>query len=271
MLTAIRSFLYNIYFYGFTTFILLISLVVLPFPRSVMRVWVRVWVIGLIWGLKVIAGVGYQVRGRENLKSLLDQKEGVIFACKHQSAWETFIFYLLVDEPFYVLKQELLNIPIWGWCASKAGSIAVNRQGGASALKDMVRKSKEALDAGYSLVIFPEGTRTTPGKRYPYHPGVAAVYTQTKTRVIPVALNSGIFWGRHQFKKQPGLITLEFLPAIEPGLPRKEFLPLLQETIDQATNRLVDEACETYHLPKPVGETAEKEQRKENESEDQGL
>jgi 1-acyl-sn-glycerol-3-phosphate acyltransferase len=116
--------------------------------------------------------------------------------------------------------------------------IPVDRQGGGSALKRMLRAARAAVAHGRSILIYPEGTRTPPGERRPYQPGVAALYGDLGVPVVPVALNSGLFWGRRSFHKKPGVITIEFLPPIAPGLPRREFMAELQERIEGASRRL---------------------------------
>ncbi len=247
MLKAIRSFLFNMFFYVYTGVVVAVLTLFLVFPRVVFHGLIRGWARGLMMGLRLIAGIRFEVRGLENLNH-----RGVIFACKHQSAWETGVFFLLVDMPVYVLKKELLSIPVWGWCARKTGMLAVDRSGGASALKQLVRGACQRLDAGDNIIIFPEGTRTIPGRSSPYHPGVAAIYNQAKVPVVPVALNSGVFLGRHSFTKNPGVITIEFLEPIKAGKPRKVFMAELQNTINEASNRLAIEACEKYNLPLPT-------------------
>src|SRR5690606_392782 len=113
---------------------------------------------------------------------------------------------------------------------------------GASALRKMVEKARAAAAAGRPILIFPQGTRVAPGVQAPYHPGTAALYTGLDLPVIPVALNSGLYWSRNAFRKRPGRIVVEFLPPIPPGLDRRAFMARLQETLETATARLEDEA-----------------------------
>ena len=116
----------------------------------------------------------------------------------------------------------------------------VDRKGGGKALRKMVAQARRVIAEGRPLVIFPEGTRVAPGDQRPYHPGVAALYSQLDVPVVPVALNSGCFWGRRSFAKRPGTITLEFLPKIEPGLQRKEFLQRLEAAIEGRSRALAE-------------------------------
>ena len=138
-----------------------------------------------------------------------------------------------------MLKRELLFIPIVGWAMARAGNIAVERGDGAKALRGLVRQAKAAIAEGRSILIFPEGTRTPVGSQRPYQVGTAALYRQLGVPVVPVALNSGLFWGRRKFIKWPGIIDVEVLPPIPPGLDRETFMATLRERIEGATARLV--------------------------------
>ncbi|MBC8159478.1 MAG: 1-acyl-sn-glycerol-3-phosphate acyltransferase [Alphaproteobacteria bacterium] len=236
-MTEIRSVLFNIYFFGELAVCMVAMFFCLPLPRPALEAVIRAWAKSACWGMRVIAGIDYEIRGIENIPD-----EPAIFASKHQSMWETVSFWWIFRAPVYVMKKELRSIPFWGWYARKCQQVFVDRSGGASALKKMVRDSLEALTTDRHLVIFPEGTRAMPGKKLVYHPGVAALYTRTSSRVVPVALNSGVFWGRRQFLKKPGTIVIEFLPPMELGLTRKEFARELEDRIEAATDRLVAEA-----------------------------
>lgn len=233
----LRSLAFNIFFFGGLTIFLLMMLVVLPLPDRYMVVCVRTWSRILCGALKVLAGVDQELRGLENIPD-----EPVIFASKHQSIWETIALVWVFPEQSYVLKKELLSIPLWGWCASKCGHISVDRDGGASALKGLVRDSRKFLEMGRHLIIFPEGTRSAPGKTGTYHPGIAALYSQLSAPIVPVALNSGLYWGRRRFLKKPGTIIVEFLPPMPKGLDRRTFMAELEERIETASRRLYEEA-----------------------------
>jgi len=145
-------------------------------------------------------------------------------------------------DPAIVLKRELMMIPFYGWYLWKAGMIAIDRAAGASALKRMVASSEQVAGEGRAIVIFPEGTRTAPGVQHPYQPGVAALYRQLGLPLVPVAVNSGVFWGRRRFAKRPGRITIEILPPIPPGGDRRAVMAELESRIETATARLVARA-----------------------------
>jgi len=230
----IRSALFNVAFILWT---FLIGFFGLPFsfahPSLAVRV-ARIWTRGNIWLLRVVCGITYELRGRENIPH-----GAALVASKHQSAWDTTIFWLLLKRPVYVLKRELIYIPVFGWQLILLKSIYIDRQSGASAMKRMLRESRKRIEERRSIVIFPEGTRTTPGTSGTYHPGIAALYQNLGLPVVPVALNSGLHWGRKAFLKKPGVITIEFLPAIPPGMKSREFLALLQERIETASTALL--------------------------------
>lgn len=232
-----RSLLFNVFFYPWLTVLLTTFWVFLPFPKEVMLRAIRIWAYIALAGMRVTAGIGIRVVGREHIP-----KGAAVIACKHQSIWETFVFFTLLDMPQYVLKQELTRIPFWGWYADKTEAIAVDRDAGAKALRSMVAACVDRLQKGRQVIIFPEGTRTAPGQSRRYHPGVAAIYKALPdgVPVVPAALNSGVHWGRRKFLVKPGVITLEFLEPIQPGLDRKEFAALLEERIETASTRLLD-------------------------------
>jgi 1-acyl-sn-glycerol-3-phosphate acyltransferase len=243
----IGSALFNVVFLPGTAVAVMLMILLLPFPRMAMQWAVRNWSRVQHWALKVMVGLDFEVRGRENIP-----EGAAIYASKHQSAFDTYAYYLLFPDPAYIMKKELMKIPVWGWMARKCAAISVDREGGAGALKALVRDVKDRLGAGRQVIIFPEGTRTEPGARLPYHPGIAALYSQCDAPVVPVALNSGLFWGRRSFRKQPGIIIVEFLPPIPAGLKRRDFMQALETSIEQAADRLADEARARHPaLPAP--------------------
>ncbi len=233
----LRSALMNILIYGWSFFVVLAMLPLLAFPRGAMVRAFTLWMSSMMWILKVVMGITYEVRGRENLPN-----ETVIFASKHQSTWDTLFFYILINDPAYVLKKELLSIPFYGWYLKKTKLIAVDRKAGASALKQIIRDTNYALEHGRSVVIFPEGTRSIPGAKSTYQPGIAAMYKSATHPVIPVALNSGLYWGRKEFIKRPGKIIAEILPAIPQGLKSRDFMKEMETRIEEASTKLNEEA-----------------------------
>ena len=215
----------------------LTALPLLLLPPRVMVAFAQFWERGIQWLLRNLIGLGYERRGWERVPA-----GPVIFAFKHQSAWETLTCHLLIDDAAVALKQELTQIPLFGWYLIHAGMIRIDRGRGATALRSLVRGAQAALARGSRVVIFPEGTRVAPGEQKPYQAGVAALYLQLGLPVVPVALNSGLFWRRRGFIKRPGRIVVEFLEPIAPGLERKPFMAELKRRLEGATTRLIEEA-----------------------------
>jgi 1-acyl-sn-glycerol-3-phosphate acyltransferase len=216
--------------------VLVAALCLLLPPRAILSV-SRVWMAGLQFLLRRLVGLDYELRGLSNMPP-----GPAIYAFKHQSAWETIVIHLLVPNAAIALKRELMQIPLFGWCLRRSGMIGINRDGRMRALRSLVEGARAALTRGVSVIIFPEGSRTAPGRHTRYQPGVAALYLQLARPVVPVAHNSGLFWGRRSFVKRPGRIVVEFLEPIEPGLERKAFMAELRRRLEGAAERLIEEA-----------------------------
>lgn len=231
-----RSALFAIGFYGWTACCALMGLPLLLGPRRLVARYGNWWSRSALFLARFIIGLNWQVRGVEHLPS-----GPAIIAMKHQSAWDTLAAPVIFEDPAIVVKRELTWIPLYGWYVRRAGMIAVDRAAGASALKSMMAQARRSFMQGRKIMIYPEGTRTPVGAVRPYQPGVAALYRQLDLAVVPVAVNSGLFWARRRFLKRPGRITVEILPPIAPGLDRKQFLATLQDRIESATARLLAE------------------------------
>ena len=230
MMTGLRSALFLVWFLVITTILSLIFLPVLALPRRA-TVWLaRLWAQLTFWGLKVFAGIDWEIRG-------LPPRGPVLVASKHMSMWDTLALYLALYEPAIVLKRELLRIPFYGWFLAKAAAIPIDRSAGVSALRKMSDAARQVLAQGRPILIFPEGTRKKPGAAPDYKPGVAALYGQLDVDCVPVALNSGVYWTG--FLKRPGTIVLQFLEPIAPGLKRGAFMTLLEQRIEGATNQIL--------------------------------
>ncbi len=233
-MTRLRSLLFNAVFLLWSVVMHLATLPLLFGPGRAIYLMGWIWVRGSLLLLGAICGLRYRVEGWENLPD-----QPVIIAAKHQSIWETIAFCHVFRRPVFVLKQELLRIPFYGWYLNRTGMIAIDRDGGARALRRMIAEARERLDDGKHIVIFPEGTRTEPGQRRPYHPGVAALYKQLDVPVLPVALNSGLYWPARSFRQRPGVITVRLLPPLPPGLDRREFIARLEQAIEDASRALL--------------------------------
>ena len=153
--------------------------------------------------------------------------------------WETFALVTLFDDPTFIIKRELMWIPVFGWCMWRAGMIPVDRGARSRALAAMTERARFELGRGRQIVIFPEGTRRAPGAEPAYKFGVAQLYAETQTACLPIALNSGVVWGRRAFLRYPGTVRVEILDPILPGMPRTEFFEHLKREIETSTARLI--------------------------------
>jgi 1-acyl-sn-glycerol-3-phosphate acyltransferase len=244
----LRSLLFNIVFYLNTSFFMLGFLFLFLLPRDWGMFSARLWAKTSIWWLKVIAGTDFEVRGRENLP-----KGSYILASKHQSAFETFALLLMVEDPVYILKKELMFVPFFGWYLKKFQMIPVDRGKGRKAIEDFMPKVLKSFARGRQLLIYPEGTRTSPGAAAKYKIGVGHIYERGGVPCVPMALNAGCYWSRQSFLRHKGTIVFEVLPAIEPGLSITDFMIRLENDIETASNALIVEANQRDGRPLPQG------------------
>lgn len=244
-MTVIRSIVFQILLYILTAVTLLVTLPVYFFLGHDGRMGVVRWLArACVWLTKHVAGIDYELRGAENVP-----KEPAIIASMHQAMWETFAFIPLFPDPTFVIKQELKRVPVWGQFASGVGMVFVDRTKGRAALKDMAKGVQAAIAGGRHVVIFPEGRRIAPGEESDIKSGITYLYRVAGVPVVPVALNSGFFWGRQSFLKRPGKIIVEFLPPIPPGLSNEAFQAAFGGAIEAAADRLILEADRTRPRP----------------------
>ena len=232
---AIRSWIFNGLFVLWTGFLCIILIPLTWFGDKTASLAGRVWAWGTVWMLRLICGITHKVEGLENIP-----KGSCVIASKHQSAWDTIIFFTMIDHPIFVMKKELLLVPLFGGFLARMGMIPVDRKGGASALRNMLIEVRKRLANGMSLILFPEGTRTEVGEVVTYHTGIASVYQDPEIEVlfVPVALDSGKCWNKNTFIKNPGVITIKFLNPINKGMPRKEFMNHLHYVIEEGCKNL---------------------------------
>ncbi|MGN6308556.1 MAG: lysophospholipid acyltransferase family protein [Xanthobacteraceae bacterium] len=233
----LRSLIYNVLFYIWLVALILLALPTFLLPRVALLAVARFWSRSSIWLLRVVCGTKVEYRGMEKIPA-----GPLIVASKHQSMWETFALVQFFDQPLYILKQELMWIPFFGWYLRKAGMIGIDRASGGKSLLEMVRRARDAVKGGRQLIIFPEGTRTAVDAPPQYKNGVGLIYAGCNAPCIPVALNSGLFWPRRNFMRYPGTLVVEFLEPLPAGLPREEFNTRVSTAIEQASRRLIDAA-----------------------------
>lgn len=191
--------------------------------------------------MEKIANIKVEIRGAEYIKDT-----PCIYASKHQSAMETILLAAIIKGGTYILKKELSYVPIFGWGIMAYGSVAIDRSSGMAALKKMLDGCRRILGENRSVLIFPEGTRTEPGKSHKYKPGVSMIYNNIDAPIVPVALNTGFFWPKKSYMKKPGTVVVEFLPEMPKGLEKREFLEELKTRIEKTSLELYDEAKSKY-------------------------
>ena len=240
----LRSLAFNVFFYVHTFVWLFVLLPTEVLPRIWLIRGVKRWAATNRWALQAIGGVRVELRGLEHIP-----ETGAIIASKHQSTFETVSMLDLFVDPTYVLKKELMSIPLFGWYAKKAEQIPVDRSAGRMALAQMTDRARLEMGRGRQLIIYPEGTRKTAGAEPSYKHGVVHLYRELGVPMVPVALNSGLFWPRHGFLRHPGTLVVEFLPIIPAGLDAEEAFSRLQSVIETATERLIAEALAAPNPP----------------------
>jgi 1-acyl-sn-glycerol-3-phosphate acyltransferase len=234
---VLRSIIFNVIFYLNLVLFLVLGSWLLLAPRIWAIRALQLWAKTSLWWLEIICNIKIEVRGRENII-----QGPCLVAGKHQSFWETFAILPLFNDPCMVLKRELTLIPFFGWFCLKFKMIAVERSAGSAALRQLVARGREEIARGREVIILPEGTRRSPDDPPDYRPGAAALYNALGVPCVPFGLNSGLFWPRRKFLRNPGTIIVEFLPTIPAGLPRKEFQQKLQNAIEQSSTKLIEEA-----------------------------
>jgi 1-acyl-sn-glycerol-3-phosphate acyltransferase len=240
MMTFLRQILFNLTFYGATFLFCLILTPLMILPRDIFMIGLNGYFKSVHLIEKYILGLDFEVRGKENIP----QKGSFILAAKHYSAYETMKLHLLVNDPAIIMKKELSYIPLWGWLAMKGRMIFIDRGSRDSAINSIVEGAKRVEREGRPLAIFPQGTRVsledTPAEK-PYKGGIIRMYEATSQPILPLAMNSGIFWKKNAFFKYPGKVIFEFLPPIPSGLTGSEALKKLQDVLETKSNELVRE------------------------------
>ena len=224
----LRSFFFNFFLYAGIVAACVISIPLLFIKDKYMICAGKILSDYIIYLLKIFLNTKVEFRGLENLKKY----EKYFVASAHQSMFETFALQTVLPGPIFILKKELIKIPIFGWCLKKIGAIGIVRE---TATKENLNFFDKILDKTKKtkrpLLIFPQGTRVYYKDRPPFKKGVGRIYDAIKLPCIPVALNSGKVWPKNRFNKYPGKIIVSFLNPIEPGLGKDQFLEKLQSEI----------------------------------------
>jgi len=214
MIAWLRTLLFRAFFYTVSVFIVGTVPISALFGQRAVIAHANVWTAFHRWCARVFLGVRVRVEG-------VRPAGPALYAAKHQAMFETLELQSLLDGPAMVLKEELADIPVWGWSARRYGALVIDRNASATALRQMMREGKAAKAAGRSVLIFPEGTRVKPGETPPLKSGFAGLYRTLAMPTVPVALDSGVLMPKTG-AKHAGVITIRFGEVIPPGLPREE-------------------------------------------------
>lgn len=233
-MSRLRSGLFNVYWAVWTALFVvpLVVLAAVGCPTRPIRAATRAWSRGILFGLSRIVGLSYVEEGKGNIPA-----EPCLIVANHQSAWETLAFLILVPNVAIVAKRELVAIPIVGWFLRRSPMIIIDRANGTQALRVMIDESRAAVAEGRSVLMFPEGTRNGIADPVQFKRGVELLYAKLGLPVLPVAVNSGLYWPHGGSRHHPGAVTVSYLPLLPPGLSGRAFLAGTQDAIDAEMNR----------------------------------
>ncbi len=230
----IRTAIFYILLSIWTIFLGIICIPYLILPNKFLRPAIRIWIKGIFIMLRTVCSINYEIIGIENIP-----KEPIIVVSKHQSAFETFALYYYLNKSFFIHKKQLFYIPIFGQYLMKSNMVSINRKEKTKAIRKMIFEVKKRLNDGSSIIIFPEGTRKKPGEKANYKSGFVAIYNATKRRLLPVAVNSGLYWPKKDFIMKKGIIKIDIQKPIDSNLSKNEVLNKVETSIENASNRLL--------------------------------
>ena len=234
MMAFLRSLLFALLAVLVTAPAGLLVVLAYPLPIKLRYVIISSWYTVFLAFCRIVLGLHYQVIGRENIPPV-----PAVILSKHQSAWETVSLQAIFPPLVFVMKKSLLMIPFLGWGLAAARMISIDRSAGKDALRQVIQQGRERLNSGFSVAIFPEGTRIAPGQTRRFKPGGAQLAVSTGAPVVPVAHNAGEFWAKNAFVKKPGGITVSIGPAIDPkGKTAEEITALVEQWIESEMRRI---------------------------------
>ena len=231
----IRNIIFSIFFFAG---IIIISLIFLPaffLPQKIVIIGGKLMGYWAGFCLKFFLSIKIIIKGKENIIT----NEKFFIAASHQSIFETFYLQTIFNSPVFILKKELLKIPIFGWYLKKIGSISIKRNKVTKDNLDFFNDiSKLIANSDRPLIIFPQGTRVLPGERPPFKKGVSRIYEELKITCQPIAINSGYIWPKKGLKHSHRTITISILKPINAGLSKEEFIKILENNIYTELNLL---------------------------------
>ena len=242
----LRSILFNTLFYASLILqMILLSPYYFLAPRKKAFVIPKNWARSNHWLMEKVVGTTFTVEGLENIP-----EGGYILAPKHQSLWDTYALLPWLDDPVYILKRELMWIPIFGWYVARQKMIPVDRGARGKVMVKVMERAKEEMAAGRQLIIYPEGTRRSPGAPPEYKYGIARLYRDLQVPVVPVVMHPGLFWPKNALARYPGHFKIRILPPIQPGLGQGEFQETLIARMEEASDALLLETVAANpHIP----------------------
>jgi len=226
-----RSLLFYLLLGFWTVKMGLICIPLLILPSKYLNRPIYIWIKGIFFLLKKICNITHEIQGKENIPSY-----ATLIVSKHQSAFETFALFYYLPQSIFIHKKQLFMIPIFGQYLKKINMISIDRKKGIKAIRMMIRQAKQKINSGFSIIIFPEGTRKKPGENPDYKSGFVSIYKELHTNILPIAVNSGKCWPNDTFVKRPGHIIIKILPLIQSDLERKKILFEVEHKIEEATN-----------------------------------
>ncbi|MDQ0520968.1 lysophospholipid acyltransferase family protein [Methylobacterium gregans] len=230
---SLRSVCFNAYWAAWTALFLapLLAFAASGAPARPIRAATRLWARGILFGLRGIVGLRYVEEGRERIPA-----EPCLIVANHQSAWETLAFLVLVPDVAIIAKRELVAIPVVGWFLRRSPMIIIDRANGTQALRTMIEESRAAVAAGRSVLIFPEGTRSAFGAPVQFKRGAELLYGKLGLPVLPVAVNSGLYWPSGSLSR-PGTVVVSYLAPLAAGLSAAAFMEGTERAIDRELDR----------------------------------
>lgn len=237
-MNAVRSIIFVLWLYGWMAVLGILALPTLLMPRGAVLRFFRLYARLVVFGLRWICNIRVEFRGQEHIPG-----GPVLIAGKHQAMLDVFLPFLIFDDPVLVMKRELLWYPVLGWYALKTRMLAIDRDGGAKTMKQMLTLAKAHVDGeGRQILIYPEGTRVKPGAAPDYKPaGIRAFYKSLGIPLVPLATNAGLCWPAKGLVRRPGLVVYEVRPAMPADLPPKAMLAALRTELEAACDALIDE------------------------------